>query len=117
MPRWMAMNDQQLADLFAEGTAPEPDVAFALRVEADIGRARLRLRLLELALRGAVMLLVAGAVFAAARTIEPLLGQLIGGSAEFMGVPVPVVLVVVIAGLALRGQRYFGAVVARAGKG
>lgn len=110
------MSDQQLVDLFAEGSAPEHDSAFALRVEAGIGRARFRARLLELALRAVVMLLLAGTVFLAVRAIKAVLGQLVEGSSEFMGVPVPVVLVAVVAGLALRGRRYLGTAASRAGE-
>lgn len=109
------MSDQELAGLFTEGTAPERDLAFALRVEADIGRARLRIRLLELAFRAGVMLMLAGAVFVAVRAIRPVLGDLLERWPDFMGVPMPVVLVAVVAGLALRGRRYLGMVVARVG--
>ena len=100
------MSDQQLADLFAEGTAPERDAAFALRVEAGISEARLRIRLLELALRGIVVLVLAGVVFVAGRAIGPVLGQLIDGWPRFMGVPVPVVVGVAVVGLALRARRH-----------
>jgi len=62
------------------------------------------MRLLELALRAVVVLVPSGAVFVALRAIKPVLGQLVDGSLQFMGVPVPVpvVLGVVVAGLALR---------------
>lgn len=100
------MSDRPLSDLFAEGTAPERDPAFALRVEAGIGRARLRIRLLELALRAIVVLTLSGALFAAVRAIKPVLGQSIEEWPQFMGVPVPVVLGVVVVGLALRARRY-----------
>lgn len=100
------MTDKQISDLFAEGTAPERDPAFALWVEAGIGRARLRVRLLALALRATVVLMLSGAVFVASRPIKPVLVQLVDGSPQFMGVPVPVVLGVLVAGLALCARRY-----------
>ena len=98
------MND--LSELFAEGTAPEPDPAFALSVAAQIGRERLRGRLLALALPTLVVLALAGGALAAARLIEPVLVQLVAGSPQFMGVPVPLVLGALAAGLALGAGRY-----------
>jgi hypothetical protein len=98
------MTDEQLSDLFAEGTAPERDPDFTLAVTAGIGRARLRVRLLVLALRVAVMLMLAVVLFVASRLIEPALAQLVDGLPRFMGVPVPIVLLgLIVAGLALRG--------------
>ena len=103
------MTDKQFSDLFAEGTAPESDPAFALCVAAGIGRARLRIRLRELALRATVVVMVSGAIFVAGRAIKPVLVQLVDGSPQFMGVPVPVVLGVLVAGLALCARRYLSA--------
>ena len=98
------MTDEQLSDLFAEGTAPERDPAFTLAVTAEIGRARVRIGLLALALRVAAVLMLAVVLFVASRLIEPALAQLVEGLPRFMGVPVPVVLLgVICAGLALRG--------------
>jgi len=98
------MTDKQISDLFAEGTAPERDPAFTLEVTAGIGRSRLRMRLLALALRVAAVLMLAAVVFVASRLIEPSLAPLVEGLPRFMGVPVPlVVLGLVVAGLALRG--------------
>ena len=100
------MSDSQISDLFAEGTAPEHDPAFAQAVASGIGRARLRMRLGALALRGIVVLMLSGAVFVAVGVIKPVLVQLVDGSSQFMGVPVPVVLGVAAIGLALSARRY-----------
>jgi hypothetical protein len=100
----MAMTDSEFSDLFAAGTAPEHDPAFTLRVAAGIGRARLRSRLLALALRAFVVLMLAGAIFVAAGLVKPMLVQLLDGSPQFMGVPVPVVVGALVAGLALRSR-------------
>ena len=96
--------DKVLSDLFAEGTAPERDPAFTLAVAAGIGNERLRMRLLALALRVAVLLMLAVGLFVASRLIEPMLAPLFERLPQFMGVPVPLVLLgLVVAGLALRG--------------
>jgi hypothetical protein len=102
------MTDPRLADLFAEGTAPERDAAFVARVTAGIGRARLGARLLTLALQAAVTLTLAIAVFVAGRLIEPALMLLADQSPRFMGVPVPVMLGVLLVGLALYAPRRLG---------
>lgn len=85
------MLDKQISDLFAAGTAPERDPAFGLQVAAEIRRSRLRMRILALALRAAMMLMLSGVIFAASRVIEPVLAQLVEGVPQFMGVPVPMV--------------------------
>jgi hypothetical protein len=100
------MTDKQLSDLFAEGTAPESDPAFELKVATDIGRARFRSRLLALALPATGVLAVSGALYVVAGMIQPVLGQLVDESLQFMGVPVPVVLGALAAGLALSARRY-----------
>ena len=87
----MAMTDQQLSDLFAEGTAPERDPAFALLVASGIGRVRRRRQLLTLAPRVLVLLTLFAAMFAASRLFAPVLAQLVEGWPQFMGVPVPLV--------------------------
>lgn len=103
----MAMTDEQISGLFAEGTAPESDPAFALRVAADIGRARFRSRFLALALPATAVLILSGATFVTAEVVKPMLVQLIDGAPQFMGVPVPVVLgVLAVAGLAASARRY-----------
>ncbi len=99
------MNESEICDLFADGTAPERDADFALRVAAGIGRARLRTRLLEISLRAALVVTLSVAAFAASDLIKPLLTPLIDGSSQLMGVPVPVVLGAAVAGLALRYLR------------
>jgi hypothetical protein len=96
----------ELSDLFAEGTAPESDPAFAARVTARIGRERLRTRLGAIALRVLAVLMLAGVAYAAAGMVRPMLGPLLEGSSQFMGVPVPLVLGVALAGLALSAGRY-----------
>ena len=100
------MTDQQLSDLFAQGTAPERDPDFALGVAVGIGRARLRARLGALALRAAVGLMLAGVTFVAAGMIKPVLVQLVDGAPQFMGVPLPLVLGVLAAGLAVSARSY-----------
>ena len=100
------MTDPQLSDLFTEGTAPERDPAFTLSVASGIGRARLRRRLLALGLRVTVLLMLSVPIFMASRLIAPVLAQLVEGWPRFMGVPVPVVLGVLVAALALRPRLY-----------
>lgn len=99
------MSDTDLSDLFATGTTPERDPAFELWVADGIGRARLRSRLLSLALRAIVVLMLSGAIFAASNLIKPVLVQLVDGSPQFMGVPVPVVLGALLTALAIRTWR------------
>ncbi|MGP1609658.1 MAG: hypothetical protein ACTS5G_03045 [Burkholderiales bacterium] len=98
------MNDKQLANLFAGGSAPERDPAFALRVTAEIGRTRRRMRFLGLATRVAVMLISAAVAFLVIRLIESPLAQLLLGVPQFMGVPLPMVLFLFIAALLLRAR-------------
>ena len=100
------MTDRQLSDLFAEGTAPERDPDFALRVAAGIGRARFGIQVRALALRGAVVLMLSGVIFVAAGVVRPVLVQLVDGAPQFMGVPVPVVLSALAVGLVLGARRY-----------
>ena len=100
------MTDDQLSDLFDEGTAPEHDPDFALRVAAAINRERVGARLGWLALRATVVLMLSGATFMAAGLIKPVLVQLVDEAPQFMGVPVPVVLGVLAAGLALLVRPY-----------
>jgi hypothetical protein len=100
------MTDERLATLFAEGSAPERDAAFACRVDAEIGGARRRLRLLVLAMRALVMLTLASTVFLTARTIEPMLEPIAESSPHFMGVPLPLVLCALAVGLAARVRRF-----------
>jgi len=101
------VTDQQLSDLFTEGTAPERDPAFALWVASGIGRARLRRRLLALGLRVTVLLMLSVPVFVASRLIAPVLAHLVEGWPRFMGVPVPIVVLgVLVTGLVLRARLY-----------
>lgn len=92
------MTDKQLSDLFADGTAPERDPAFALSVAAGIRRTRLRRRLLALAQRATVLLVLSVAMFVAIRLSKPVLAQLVEGMPQFMGVPVPLVLAALVYG-------------------
>lgn len=100
------MTDESLSGLFIEGTAPERDPAFELRVQTEIGRTRLRMRFLALALRAAPMLMLSAALFVAIRLIEPMLAPLVEGVPRFMGVPVPMVLGALVVGLILRARRF-----------
>jgi hypothetical protein len=96
------MTDEHVTSLFAEGTAPEHDDAFAGRVDARIGKARLGMRRLALAVRLAVIVTLVAIVFVTVRALGPLLGQLAETSPKFMGVPVPLVLGALAAGLVVR---------------
>src|SRR5688572_10466210 len=100
------MTDERLAQLFAGGTAPERDAAFVRRVDARIGRARLGLRLLAFAVRALVILSLAATVFVTVRALEPALGQIAENSPLLMGVPVPLILVVLAVGFAVRALRF-----------
>jgi len=73
-------------------------------VAAEIGRTRLRMRLLALALRAAAMLMLSVALVVASRLIEPVLAPRVEGAPQFMGVPLPMVVLggVLVAGLILR---------------
>jgi hypothetical protein len=102
----MVMADQQMSDLFVQGTAPERDPDFARRVTAEVSRERLRMRLGALTLRAAVVLMISGAAYSAAGMIKPVLAPLFDGSPQFMGVPLPMVLGALAAGLALSAGRY-----------
>ncbi len=99
------MTDERLAELFAEGTAPERDAAFARRVGGEIGRARLGRRLLAHAMRALVVLTLAGALFVTARTIEPMVASIGESSPQFMGVPLPLVMGALALGLVIHVRR------------
>jgi len=100
------MSDTRISDLFAQGTAPESDPAFVKAVAADIGRARLRSRLLALARPVTGVLALSGALYVAAGLIRPVLAEQLAGTPEFMGVPMPLALAALVAGLALSARRY-----------
>ncbi len=99
------MADEQLTGLFADGTAPERDAGFARRVDARIASERRGRRLLALAVRVLAILIVAATAFAAVRFLEPTLQQVSETLPHFMGVPVPLVLGVAAAGLAVHAWR------------
>ena len=99
------MSDEQILDLFAEGTAPDADPAFEGQVAAGIGRARLGMRLRALGLKAAAAAMLSGVAFLAAAAARPVLAQLTDGSPQFMGAPLPVVLVVLVVGVALIAGR------------
>jgi hypothetical protein len=96
------MTDKQLDELFASGTAPERDAAFAQRVDDRIASERRGFRLAALAVRALVILVLAATLFAIVRLLEPTLQQIVGASPQFMGVPLPLILVVLAIGLAAR---------------
>ena len=100
------MTDEHLTSLFAEGTAPERDAAFARRVDARIASERRGRRLLALAIRALVILSLAAAVFLTARVLEPTLQQIAENSPQFMDVPVPLIVVAIAVGLAIRSRRF-----------
>ena len=95
------MDDPRLVDLFAEGTAPERDAAFAECVETEIGRARLAARL-ALVARATVVLALIAAVYVTGRAVAPAFARIADMSPEFMGVPVPLVLGAIVIGLLRR---------------
>jgi hypothetical protein len=102
------MADEQLTGLFAEGTAPERDAAFAQRVDARIVSVRRGARALALSVRVLVMLTLGAIAFATVRLAEPTLRQIAEISPEFMGVPVPLMLTVFGLGLLARLPRFIG---------
>lgn len=100
------ITDEQLSGLFAEGTSPERDSAFASRVGAEIGRARLGRRLLALALRALAITTLASMIFMTARAIGPMLGAVAETSPQVMGVPLPLVLGALAVGVLARARRF-----------
>jgi hypothetical protein len=102
------MADDQIAELFSAGTASERDAVFAGSVDARIARARRASRLLALALRVAVIVMLAVAVFVTIHVLEPTFQQIAEISPEFMGVPVPLVLVAITTGVAIYAWRLAG---------
>jgi hypothetical protein len=100
------MADEQLDKLFASGTAPERDATFARRVDARIASERRGIRLAALAVRVLVVLAFAAALFVTVRELEPVLQQIVGTSPQFMGVPLPLILVVLAVGVAVRALRF-----------
>jgi hypothetical protein len=96
------MTDAQLDQFFAEGTAPERDAMFARRVNARIASERRGRNLVAVWLRALAILAVAAMLFATIRLAEPVLLQIAETSPHFMGVPVPLILIVLAAGLAVR---------------
>ena len=102
------MADDQLDELFASGTAPERDAAFAQRVDARIASERRSARFLALAIRTLPILLLAAAVYVTVRLAEPALQQIAGNWPQFMGVPVPLILAALGIGLAVRFQKFIG---------
>jgi hypothetical protein len=100
------MTDERLSGLFAHGTAPERDVAFARRVGAEIGRARLGWRFLALAVRALVVLTLAAAVFVTARVMAPALVPIAVSWPHFMGVPLPLVLGALAVALFVHRRRF-----------
>jgi hypothetical protein len=95
-----------MSDLFAEGTAPDHDPAFEMNVAAEIGRARLVGRLARFVLPVTGVLVLSGAVYEAAGVVRPMLASALEGATVFMGVPLPVVLAALTAGLVLTARRY-----------
>jgi hypothetical protein len=68
------------------------------------------MRVLALALRVAVVLMLAVALLVASRLIEPVLARLVEGVPQFMGVPVPMAMLgVLVAGLVLLRSRLHAA--------
>ena len=100
------MADDQLAELFASGTAPERDAVFAQRVDARIASERRGARFLAFAIRALVIVTLAAAMFVTIRALEPTLQQIAESSPQFMGVPVPLILVALAVGLAVRAMRF-----------
>jgi hypothetical protein len=100
------MTDEPLADLFAEGTAPERDAAFVRRVDARIASERRGVRLAALAVRVLVILAFAATLFFTVRELEPALQLIAGTSPQFMGVPLPLIMIVLAIVLAVHALRF-----------
>jgi hypothetical protein len=100
------MTDEQLTELFAHGTAPERDTVFAQRVDARIASERRGLRLVALAVRALAILMLAATLFAIVRVLEPMLQQIAEISPHFMGVPVPLILLVLAVCLAVHALQF-----------
>ena len=100
------MIDQELAKLFARGTAAERDARFAARVEAEIRKVRSSIRLPHVAVICLLALALAAALYLTGRTIAPGLARIAEYSPDFMGVPVPLVLATPFFGVLLRVRRY-----------
>lgn len=96
------MTDERLTSLFADGSAPERDTAFARGVDVRIERERRGLRLAVFAVRALMILMAAAALFVTVRVAEPELAQIAESSPQFMGVPLPLILVVLGVGFAVR---------------
>ena len=100
------MTDEQLTELFADGTAPERDAVFAQRVDARIASERRGFRLAALAVRALVILMFAAVLFVTILELEPVLQAIAQSSPHFMGVPLPLILVVLAIGLAVHALRF-----------
>ena len=100
------MTDQQMSDLFVPGSAPNQDPGFVASVASDIGRARSRSRILALALPATGVLVLSSALYVVAGVLRPVLVEQFGATPQFMGVPAPVALGALAAGLALSARRY-----------
>jgi hypothetical protein len=100
------MTDEHLTSLFADGTAPERDAAFARRVDARIEGARRGRRLVAFTVRALVILTLAATAFVTIRALEPELQQIAESSPQFMGVPLPLVLGALGVGLAVHYRRF-----------
>lgn len=100
------MTDDELSNLFAEGTAPERDAAFVRRVDAQIARAPKRSPLLLHTLRAVLVVAIAGAMFMTLRALSPFFettpGHVDLPLPHVMGVPLPLVAGALAVGLALR---------------
>lgn len=100
------MADDQLAELFASGTAPDRDAEFAERVDARIAGARRAARYRAHSIRALAMLALGAAAFVTLRLLEPALSWVAEISPEFMDVPAPLVLTVLAVGLSPRALRF-----------
>ena len=100
------MTDEQRTELFADGTAPERDAVFAQRVDAQIASERRGFRLAALVVRSLVILMFAAVLFVTIRELEPVLQPIAQSSPHFMGVPLPLILVVLAIGLAVHALRF-----------
>ena len=96
------MTDDHLSNLFAEGTAPERDAAFALRIDAQIASERRALRMRALAIRTLMILVLAATTFLMVRALDWALAQMDYSAPLIMGVPLPLILAALMIGLAVR---------------
>lgn len=100
------MTDDQIAALFAQGSTPERDRAFAERVAKNVARLGWLERLMTAA-RAAALFAVAVALFFGLRALEPIAAPVLAWTPELMGVPAPLVLAAIAVAVTIQARRIF----------